>query len=128
MGGGERNAVVAANVGGQPALLEEPLKHSKSVVFPGGRKSLTSKEKPAGMIGDRQRIAVALIPEQELSLVVGAPQFVRTLPYRQSGSLSATTHPTATFDQAVAIQHRMDRAFGRNRDAGEPGQQALSDF
>src|ERR1700731_1046756 len=37
-------------------------------------------------------------------------------------------HPTAAFDQAVAVQHRMDGALGRDLDPGEPADQALSDF
>src|SRR5258707_12769760 len=39
-----------------------------------------------------------------------------------------TTQSTAAFDQAVAIQHGMDGALGRNVDTGESPDQALSDF
>ena len=78
--GSEGHAVIAADVGGQAALLKKPLKGSKSVVFAGGRKSLTSEEIAAGMVGDGERIAVLTIPEQELAFVIGAPQFVGTLP------------------------------------------------
>src|SRR6266404_1255722 len=79
VGGSEGNAVIAADVGRQAALLKKPFKHGKSVVFFGTRKSLTGVEVTAGMIGDGQRIAVLTIPQQELALVIGAPQFVRTL-------------------------------------------------
>src|SRR5215475_8444598 len=34
----------------------------------------------------------------------------------------------ATFDQTMAIEHRMDRAFGRNGDIGEPANQAFPDL
>src|SRR5258707_14987003 len=64
MGGSEGHAVVAADTGRQAALLKKPLKHSESIVFPGRRKSLTCEEKTAGMVGDRQRIAVLAIGQQ----------------------------------------------------------------
>ncbi len=35
---------------------------------------------------------------------------------------------TAPLDQAIAIEDRMDGALGRNLDAGEPADQALSDL
>jgi hypothetical protein len=78
----EGYAVVAANVGGQAALLKKPLKHCESVVSAGRRKRLTSEEKTAGRIGDGERIAVVVISQQELSLVVGAPELIGTLAQR----------------------------------------------
>ena len=80
--GSEGHTVVAANVGRQPALFKKPLKHSESVVFSSGRKSLTSEEIAAGMVGDRERIAVLTIPQQELAFVIGAPQLIGTLAQR----------------------------------------------
>src|SRR5713101_6299846 len=73
VGGSEGNAVIAADVGGQAALLKKPLKHGKSVVFSGGGKSLAGEKKTAGMIGDGERVTVLTIPQQELPLVIGAP-------------------------------------------------------
>jgi hypothetical protein len=35
MSGSERNAVIAADVGGQSAFAKKPLPHRKSVVFAG---------------------------------------------------------------------------------------------
>jgi hypothetical protein len=64
---------------GQAALAKKPLKHSESVVFSGGRKRLTGEEKSAGVVGDRQWVTVLMISQQELALVIGAPQFIRTL-------------------------------------------------
>jgi hypothetical protein len=72
----EGHAVVTANVDRQAALLKKPLKHSKSLVFAGGRKSLTGEEKTASVIGDGQWIAVLMIPQQELALVISAPQLI----------------------------------------------------
>ena len=79
MRGSEWYAVVAADVGGQAALAKKPLKHSESVVFSGGRKRFTGEEKTAGMISDRQWVTVLTIPQQELALVIGAPEFIGTL-------------------------------------------------
>src|ERR1700758_3723435 len=64
---------------GRPRSLKSRSNTVKSVVFTGRRKSLTGEEKTAGMVGDRQRIAVLTIGEQELALVIGAPQFIGTL-------------------------------------------------
>ena len=36
MGGGEGHAIIAADVAGQAAILKQPFKHGKSVVFAGG--------------------------------------------------------------------------------------------
>src|SRR6202451_4472141 len=126
--GSERNTVIATDVGGQAALLKKPFKHGESVVFLGGRQGFTGEQKTAGVIGDGQRIAVLPIAQQELSLVIGAPQLVGPLAQRQGSSLSTTTQATAALDQTVAIQDRMDGALGRNLDVGEPADQALSDF
>ncbi len=79
MRGSEGNTVIATDVGRQAALLKKPFKHGKSVVFFGARKRLTGEEKTAGMIGDGQWIAVLMIPQQELALVIGAPQFIGML-------------------------------------------------
>ena len=68
MRGSEGHAIIATDVGGQAALLKKPFKCGKSVVFPGGRKRLTREEKTAGVIGDRQRIAILDVQELHLSL------------------------------------------------------------
>src|SRR5580700_11127423 len=54
----EGHTVIAADVGGQSALLKKPFKHGKSVFFFGGREGFTGEQKTAGVIGDGQRIAV----------------------------------------------------------------------
>src|SRR5215831_14961089 len=76
---GEGHAIVAADVRRQAALFKKSLKHRKSKVFFGGGERLADQQIPAGMIGDRQRVAVMMIPQQELALVIGAPQFIGTL-------------------------------------------------
>ena len=42
-------SVVAADAGGQAALLKKALKHEKSVIFSGRRERFTSKQKTAGL-------------------------------------------------------------------------------
>src|SRR5271170_51153 len=128
LGGSKGNTIIATDAGRQAALFKKPFKHDESVVFSGGRQGFTGEQKTAGVIGDRQRIAVLPISEQELALVVGAPQLVGALAQRQSGSLSTATQSTAAFDQAMAIQHGMDGTFGRVGNSGEPAQQALAGF
>ena len=60
----------------------KPLKHSKSVIFPGRGKRLTSEKKTAGVIGDRQRIAVLAVSQREFALVIGAPELIGSLAQR----------------------------------------------
>ena len=78
--GSEGHTVIAADVGGQAALFKKSLKHSESVIFSRRGKSLTSEKKPAGVVGDGERIAIFAIPEHELALVVGAPELIGPLP------------------------------------------------
>src|SRR5260370_19810283 len=42
--------------------------------------------------------------------------------------MSGTRQATTALDQAVAIQHRMNRGFGGDGDVGEPPDQALADL
>src|SRR5260370_6886661 len=102
VGGSEGHAVVATDAGRKAALLKKPLKHSESVLFSGRRKSLTGEEITAGMIGDRQRRAVLTICEQELALVIGAPQFIGTLANGKTGSPSPTPQPPPPPPPALA--------------------------
>src|SRR6202041_3058050 len=126
--GSEGHTVIAAHVGGQAALLKKPFKHGESVVFFGGREGFTGEQITAGVIGDGQRVAVLPIAQQELSLVIGAPQLIGSLAQRQGSSLSTTTQATAARDQTVSIQDRMDGALGRNLDVRESPDQALANF
>src|ERR1700675_4646942 len=128
LSGSKGNTVIATDAGRQAALFKKPFQQSESAVFSGGRQGCAGEQKTAGVIGDCQRIAVLPISEQELALIVGAAQLVGPLAQRQSGSLSTATQSTAAFDQAMAIQHRVDGTFGRAGNSGEPAQQALADF
>jgi hypothetical protein len=73
------------------------------------------------MVGDGQRIAVASIAEHELALEVGAPQIIGFGARGQRRAARAVARPAAALDQAMAVEDRMDGAFGRNPDiAVEP--------
>jgi len=69
-----------------------------------------------------------VISEQKLAFIVGAPKLIGSLPQRQRCALCTTTHAAAPLDQAVAIEHCMNGAFGRNRNSGKPADEALADF
>src|SRR4029434_10459720 len=128
MCGSKGHAVVAANVGGQAALLKKPFKYGESVVFPGRRKRLTTEEKPAGVVGNGEGIAVFVNTKQEFAFVVGAPELIGPLPKGQRSALRTTTHAAAALHQAVAIQHGMHGAFGRDGNARESADQAIANF
>jgi hypothetical protein len=52
------HTVVAADVGGQPSLFKKPLQHGEIVDFSGGGQRFTSEQTTAGVIDDRQRVAI----------------------------------------------------------------------
>jgi hypothetical protein len=79
------------------------------------------------LIGDRQRVTIVVIPQQELALEIGTPELIRVLAEGEFGALSATTHPTAAL-QAMTIQHRMDGAFGGDGDSGESAEETLANL
>jgi hypothetical protein len=65
---GEGHAIIAANVGRQAALLKQPFKRGKRVLFAGGGQSFAAQQETAGMIGDRERITVLAVAQQKLAL------------------------------------------------------------
>ncbi len=81
------------------------------------------------MVGDGQRIAVPSIAELELALEIGAPQIIRSSARGERRAARAVARPAAALDQAMAVEDRMDGAFGRNPDiAVEPSDQQLPDL
>src|ERR1700759_285563 len=81
------------------------------------------------MVGDGQRIAVSAIAELELALEVGTPQLIGQSALRQRRATRAVARPAAAFDQAVAVEHRVDRALGGELDvAVQPPHQQLADL
>jgi len=67
-----------------------------------------------GWIG--QWVTTGTIAELEVALIVGTPQMVGLGSLRQRCSGGALASPAHPLDQAVAIEHGMDGAFGGNPD------------
>jgi hypothetical protein len=80
VGGCEGHAIIAADVSGQAAFLEKPLKCGEGEVFTGGGESFAAQQVTTGVIGDGERVAVLAVAQQELAFVIGAPELVGTLP------------------------------------------------
>ncbi len=81
------------------------------------------------MVSDGQGITVSAIAELELALEVGAPQIVGKRALRQRRAARAMARPAAALDEAVAVEHRVDGAFGGNLDVAiEPTHQQLADL
>lgn len=67
------------------------------------------------MVGDGERVAVAVIAELELAFEVGAPQIVGCRACRE-GRAPRPVAPADAGDQAVAVEHGMDGAGRRHPD------------
>ena len=57
------------------------------------------------LIGDGQRVAIALVSEHELALIVGRPELVRTERFRKRRALGAGSRSDPPAYQPVTIQH-----------------------
>ena len=81
------------------------------------------------MVGDRQGVTVAAIAELELALEVGAPQVVGIGACRQRRAVGAVAPDSGAVDQAVAVEHRMHGAPGRQAHvAGKLANEQFADF
>ena len=69
------------------------------------------------MIGNGERVAVAAVAELELTFEVGTPQIIRRNATGEGRAGGAMPRAAETFDQAVAVQDRMDSAV-RTGDMG----------
>jgi hypothetical protein len=77
----------------EAVLLENGLKHRKSIGLLGGAERLAAAQVAARKVGDGERIAVAPIGEHDLALVIGAPQLV--------GGTGKEVFPLALFLRAI---------------------------
>src|SRR6201988_667626 len=81
------------------------------------------------MVGDSQWKAVPAIAELELALEIGAPEIVWRGAGRERRASRPVPRPPRDFDQAVPVEHGMDRAVGRNADvAVQSADQTLADL
>jgi len=125
----ERHAVVGPNGVGQAEVLEDALKHAEGVALLRGRQRFTGEQIPGGVVGDGERVAVALIAEQKFALVVGAPQPVRLIHRDERGAGEARPPAAAAMrDEAVPIEHRVNGADRGTGDVRPPLAQALADL
>ena len=116
VGGGEGQAVVASDGGGQAAFPEQADEGLDDRALPcvDSRASQASRI-ARGLVGHRQGVTVAAVAEPELALEVGAPQIVGLRRLRQRRALGLEAPPLAgALDQAMAVEHGMHRAPGRN--------------
>jgi len=129
IGRSEGHAVISADGFGQAELLEDAFEGREGEGFLGGGERLTSEEITACEVGDGQGIAVTPIGEHELALVVGTPQLVRFEGLGKDRALRTMAPRLAALDQTMAIEHRMDGAFGGNPNiAIEPPDQQFADL
>src|SRR5215469_13303898 len=113
---GERHAIVGPDRLRQTTLLEELLEGSDGKVLAGRFKGFAEQEKARGVVGDSQRKAVPAIAELELALEIGAPEVVWRSAGRQRRAGCPVPRPSRDLDQAVPVEHGVDRALGRNGD------------
>ena len=114
VGGSKRNAVIGTDGLRQTTLFEKALKGSKSGLLGVRFHGFAQQQIARGMIGDRQRVTVALVGQHELALVIGAPQIVGAQPLRKGRALGARSRSPGAAHQPMTIQDRMNRAAGRN--------------
>ena len=84
---GEGTAIVGADDRGSPKSLKARSNTVNAYVSLVVVQRVAAQQVAAREVGDGQRIAIALIGEHELTLVVGAPQIVRSGRHRQVRSL-----------------------------------------
>ncbi len=126
---GERHAIVGPDRLGQATLLEELLEGSDGKVLAGRFKGFAEQEKARGVVGDRQGKAVPAIAELELALEIGAPEVVWRGAGRQRRAGRPVPRPSRDLDQAVPVEHGVDRALGRNANvAVQSADQELADL
>jgi len=126
--GREGHAVIRANGLRQSEFLEGPLEDGEGEFLLGGRQRLARQQVPTGEVGDRQGIAVLAIAEQKLAFVVGTPERIRLGRARELGPRRTWPPTAAVAYEIVAIEHRVDRANGRQVWAGELLPQLFADL
>ena len=128
IGRGKGCAVVSADGVGQAEVLESPFKHGKGEVGLGGGQAFTAQQVAGAIIGDGERIAILLVAEQELALVVSAPEAVGLVSGRQRRALGLVAATFASCDEAVAIEYGMHGADGGWLDHAVIAQQLVADL
>jgi hypothetical protein len=107
VGASERHSVVGSDRLGQAELLEDAIENGEGVDFLGRVQRFAGQTIAAGEVGDRQRVAIALIGKHELAFVIGAPQVVGQPRIEECCSFSPVAPPPTVLDQAVAVEDGM---------------------
>src|SRR5262249_59182093 len=106
---------------------EELLEGSDGKVLAGRFKGFAEQEKARGVVGDSQRKAVPAIAELELPLEIGAPEVVWRSAGRQRRAGRPVPRPSRDLDQAVPVEHGVDRALEQHFVATERNVQHASE-
>jgi hypothetical protein len=112
VGRSEGHAIIGANGLRQPPFPEKPLKGQESGLFLIAFHGLAQQQVARGVIGNRERVAVALVAELELSLVVGTPQVIGAQAWRKLCSLSPCSGSARPGDQTMPVQDRVNGTAG----------------
>jgi len=117
-GGGKGAPVVASHPQRQAVLAKRGLEHwlRSGDVF--GLERLAAQHEPTVRIGDRERVAIALL-DAEFALEVGAPDDIwRRCRGQRERRLRCPPSPSSRLDHPVALQDVGDRAATRPNDLG----------
>src|SRR5881296_2987100 len=124
----KRHAVVGAHRPGEPEVLERPLEDGKRELLLRRRQRLAGQQVAAREVGDGERIAVLPIAELELAFVVGTPEGIRFRRARERRTGGRGPAAAAPLDQAVAVEHRVDRTDRRQLHARDLLPELLPDL
>ena len=82
VGRSEGNTVVGTDGQRQTPFFEKTLKGNKGGVFAIGLQGLAQQQITGSVVGDGERVTVALVGQLELALIVGAPQIIGVQTFR----------------------------------------------
>jgi hypothetical protein len=101
---------------GRPKSLKVRSKTEKAKRGLGRFEAFAGEQVAGAVIGDGERVAVLPVTEQELALVVRAPEAVGRVSRGQRRAARLVAPALSPFDEPVAIECRVDRAHRRRRD------------
>src|SRR5262247_357048 len=113
MRGRKRDPVIRSNYLRKSQLLEGALDDREREFLLGCQQRLACQQITTGEVSDGQGIAVLAIAEEKFAFVVGTPERIRLGRSGELGARGAGPPSTPTAHQMVTIEHRVDRADGR---------------
>src|SRR5947209_10386587 len=125
----ERCPVVGPDRFGEADLSEQGAEHGFRLLGLHRRQAAARKERPAEVIGDRQRVAVLPVSGLELPLEVRRPHLVRSLRLERSGSRVRPLLATPVLaEPAVPLEDGVDRTARRPGDRGRSRPEHLQEL